>query len=327
MVTEATTPKLVAPKVRRMIPGISIIGPGKVGTALGVLAVRGGLRVVAVGGRDAGKVEAAAKAIGPGVKACGIEEAARAGGLVLLTVPDDAIQAVCKGLAGAGAFRRGAIAAHCSGAMGSEVLVAAKEKCGCHVGSMHPLQTFPTVEAAVAKLPGTYFFCEGDEVAANALEGLASAIGGRPVRITPQAKPLYHAAAVMACNYLTALMDAAMELAGEAGIDRATAMAALEPLVRSTVDNVFSLGTQEALTGPIARGDVQTVQRHLMAMPANRKALRMIYLTLGAWAAEMARKKGTLSISKATETLAVLAGTHLDEVTQKKRRRRMRRRR
>jgi len=279
-------------------PKIAIIGPGKVGTAIGVLAARAGWAVAAVGGRDRARAAAAAKAIGRPAAACGLPEAAAAGELVILAVSDDAIAAVCRELADASAFRAGAVVAHCSGALGSDELAAARAS-GYHVGSMHPLQTFPSVQAAIDRLGGAYCFIEGDEVAAAVLRRLASDIGARPVAITSAAKPLYHAAAVVACNYLAALLDAAMAICGQAGIDDQTSRRALEPLVRATVDNIMAEGTEKALTGPIARGDTETLRRHLTAL-AGHEDLDRLYRQLGRWTVGLALRKGTIDNQKAS---------------------------
>ena len=274
---------------------ISIIGRGKVGMAIGELAGRAGLHVAAVADR------------------AGAQQAAGAAGLVLLTVPDDAIERLCADLAAADAFAEGSVVAHCSGALSSEILAPAREACGCHVGSMHPMQTFPTAEAAVAKLPGAYCFCEGDQQAVAALEQLARAIGGRPIRMDPAGKALYHAAAVMACNYVTALLDAAVALFGRAGIDAQDAIAAIAPLVRATVENVAAMGPAKALTGPIARGDQGVVARHLEAMGRCDEELLELYKAAGRWTVELALRKGTIDDAKADALRELLAGRKTKE--------------
>jgi predicted short-subunit dehydrogenase-like oxidoreductase (DUF2520 family) len=280
------------------LPDIAIVGPGKVGTAIGVLASKAGWTVAAVGGRHPERTAEAAAVIGPCARACTPIQAAGAAGLVLLTVSDDAIAAVCQELTDASAFRAGAVVAHCSGALGSEALASARRR-GCHVGSMHPLQTFPSLQAAMEALPGAYCFIEGDAAATESLHRLARDIGAHPVPIASAAKPLYHAAAVMACNYLTSLMDAAFALCGQAGIDEQTAPRAMEPLVRATLDNILAQGTQEALTGPIARGDLETVRRHLKAL-AGQEDLYQVYRALGRWTVELALRKGTIDSPKAS---------------------------
>ena len=287
-------------------PEISIIGPGKVGTAIGVLAAEAGFRVAAIAGRSRRAAKAAAEAIGAGVCVCTPAEAAAKGRLVLLTVGDDAIASLCKRLAASRAFARGAVVAHCSGALASDVLLPARDACKCSIGSMHPLQTFPTVEAAVRKLPGAYFFIEGDMPAAARLEVLARAIGGKPVRIAREAKGLYHAAAVTACNYLTALLDAACRLGKQAGIDPRTHLSALEPLVRATVDNVFAMGPAKALTGPIERGDAETLRKNLAAMRDSDDDLKIAFKAMARLAVDLARRKRSIGRRSADELMELL---------------------
>jgi len=269
---------------------ISIVGPGRVGTAIAVLAGRAGLRV-AVGARSRDRAEAAAEIIGPAATPCTPAEAAAASDLVLLTVTDAAIETVCTELAES--FNSGAVVAHCSGALDSTVLAAAGTR-GCHTGSMHPLQTFPSAEAA-----GTYCFIEGSAEAAGALRELAERIGAKHAEIRPGQKALYHAAATMACNYVTALIDAAAAAAEQAGIDRATALAALGPIVRTTVANVFSMGPEGALTGPIARGECEIVRMHAEALASCPRDLQALYRAAAAWTIGLAERKGTINHAQA----------------------------
>ena len=291
---------------------LAIIGPGKVGTALGVLAGRAGWPVAAVGGRNLAAAREAAAAIGPEVRAGSAAEAAAAGQLVLLTVSDDAIETVCDQLAAAGALGRGSIVAHCCGALSSEVLSSAREKCICLVASMHPLQTFPTVEAAIERLPGAYFFCEGDGAALGPIEEFIGRIGGKAVRIGPgsQRKALYHAGAVMACNHLAALMDAAVEMMQQAGVRRDVSLAALHPLVRATIENITDMGPEVALTGPVARGDVDTIRRHIRALAGEKgpRDLEAFYRAAARWTVELAKRKGAISESVAEALLELLEG-------------------
>ena len=275
-------------------PDIAIIGPGKVGTAIGVLAARAGWRVVALAGRRAKRAELAAERIGGPVRVCTPEEAAGAANLVLLTVSDEAIEELCGELAKGGHFRADATVAHCSGAMSSESLAPARTFTRCRVGSLHPLQTFPTVERSLHDFAGTYCFIEGDAGAVSVLEQLARAIRGRPVRVDSAGKALYHAAAAMACNHLAGLVDAALRMCEQAGIPNETARDALGPLVRATAENVVSLGPQEALTGPIARGDVGTIERHLQAMAATSPEIACLYRAAARWTVDLARRKGTI---------------------------------
>ena len=267
---------------------ISIIGCGKVGAAIAQLAAGAGRNVAALASRNRDRARDLAVRIGNPEAACDIARAAGGGGLVLLTVTDDAIAALCGELASEGAFTTGSIVAHCSGALGSDILSPARDSCGAQIASMHPLTTFPTADAAIEKFAGTYCFCEGDLTATDALMDLASDIGGKPMLISSHAKVLYHAAAVMASNYLTALLDAAVTLCDTAGIDRVTAWDALSPLVAATLENVTKLGPAAALTGPIARGDAQTVARHLDALARCDKDLQDFYRIAAKWTLQLA---------------------------------------
>jgi predicted short-subunit dehydrogenase-like oxidoreductase (DUF2520 family) len=289
-------------------PDISIIGPGKVGTALGVLCARAGWNVAAVGGGRRNSAQAAARTIGNFTRVMSAAEAAGAADLVLITVPDDMIAEVCLQLARAKAFRPQAVVAHCCGALGGEVLDPART-CGAQTGSMHPLQTFPTVQAAVAKLPGAFCFIEGSSHACDVLESLAKAIGAVPMRIDSQSKVLYHAAAAVASNYLVTLLDAAATMIGRslADADRDKAMAALGPLVQATLSNVLQLGSERALTGPIARGDIETVRRHLEAVEQVSPQLAAMYRQLGAMTVDLAVRKGSITREKADDLKRILA--------------------
>jgi predicted short-subunit dehydrogenase-like oxidoreductase (DUF2520 family) len=283
-----------------------VIGAGKVGTALGALAVRAGYCVTAVADQERARAEQAASRIGAEVEVLSPGQAAGRAELVLLTVPDDAIETSCRDLVRARTLARGTLVAHCSGALSSESLSPARQQLGCHVASFHPLQSFPTVEAALASLPGSCCFHEGDEAALAALEALGTAIGVRCVRIDTEHKALYHAAAAMACNYLTALMDAALGLAEGARIERRTAWQALEPLIRATVENISKLGTEAALTGPIARGDRRTVTTHLAALDESAPELSDLYRALGSWTVGLALRKGSIGEDAARALLEAL---------------------
>ena len=286
---------------------IAIIGPGKVGAALAILARRAGYRVAAMAGRDAQKTARVAAQIDPDIAVMTPAQAAAAGQIVLLTVPDDAIAPLCAELALAKAFRAETVVAHCSGALTSEALLPAVLQCKCFAASMHPLATFPTVEAALAGLRGAYCFIEGDAIAARSMTKFATDIGATPVAIAPEGKVLYHAAAVMACNYIVSLIDAALATGEKAGIDRGTFLAALAPILRSTVENVIALGPDAALTGPIARGDAGTVLRHSQAL-AGESGLDVIQLGMGLWTLMLAQRKGSIPPAAIMDTInAILA--------------------
>jgi predicted short-subunit dehydrogenase-like oxidoreductase (DUF2520 family) len=285
-------------------PTISIIGPGVVGSTLGRTLRRVGYTIAAVaGGSDETRTAELARAID--ASDASTAQAAAAGELVLLSVPDAAIQRVCDQLAAAGALGHRPMLAHCSGALDTSVLQSARDA-GCAVGSMHPLQTFPSVEAAIARLPGTWWFIEGDEAALPAMDAIATHTGGRAVRIDPAGKAIYHAAAVMSANYLTTVLDAALEMYERVGLDRDIARKAIAPIVRATVENVLQHDTADALSGPIARGDVETVDAHLTALDTLEGDFAALYRRIGLRTVRIARRRGSIDDAMAANILALL---------------------
>ena len=263
------------------LPSVSVVGPGKLGVALAKLAASAGYRVNAIGGRNASRVGAAAASIGGEVQALSVPEAAAASDLVFLTVSDAAIEEVAAELSRAGSMRDGSVLAHCSGALTSELLASVKVNPKVSVASFHPLQTFPTVEMAVANLAGSHCFLEGDAPALEVLAAFGAALGTQCVRIETRAKVLYHAGAVISCAYLCSLIDAALAANEAAGIERGSAMKALLPLIESTLSGIATMGPEAALTGPIQRGDAKTVEMHVRALGTVSPQLQHLYRVMG----------------------------------------------
>jgi predicted short-subunit dehydrogenase-like oxidoreductase (DUF2520 family) len=241
---------------------VSVVGAGRVGTAIAVLLGRAGHRIVAVSGGAASRDRAAAFL--PDAPFVGSEDAAQLGELVVIAVPDDAIEPMATRLADADAFRAGQWVVHVSGAMGLDVLGPARAA-GAGRLAIHPLQTFPDVEGALDRIPGSTLAVTADDEEGSLLgERLAHDLGTEPFRLADAQRPLYHAAAVFASNYLVVTGAIAEELFRAAGVpDPARAM---RPLQRATLDNVERLGPADALTGPAVRGDAVTIERNLSAL-------------------------------------------------------------
>ena len=264
---------------------ISVVGAGRVGTALAVLWQRAGHRIVAVAG-GAETAERAAAHL-PGVPVLDDASAARDAEVVLIATPDDAIAAACAQVAPA--LRPGAAVIHASGATGLDALEAA----GRRTLSLHPLQTCPTVEAAVERIPGAAFAVTALDEEGYALgERLALDAGGRPFRLADEAKPLYHAAAVFASNYLVTVTALAEELERSAGVP--DPLDALAPLQAATLANVERVGPAEALTGPAVRGDAATVRKNLEALAAHAPEAVGPYVVLADLALALAERAGRL---------------------------------
>ena len=241
---------------------LAIVGAGRVGTSLAVLWQRAGHRIVAVAGGPA-TPERAARFL-PGVPVADAVDAATAAEIVVIATPDAVIATVCREMSEAGALGSASAVVHASGATGLDALDAAASV-GVTTLSVHPLQTCPTVEAAVEAIPGASFAVTALDEEGHALgERLARDAGGYPFRIADERKPLYHAAAVFASNYVVTVTALAEELERVAGVP--DPVAALTPLQDATLANVHRVGAAESLTGPAVRGDAITLQRNLEAL-------------------------------------------------------------
>ena len=270
---------------------LNLLGAGRVGRALAALWTE--KRTFALHRVLDGTFEGACSAVafvGAGEAVAGFEGLQPAD-VWMLTTPDREIRTTCERVARAGLLRPSDVVFHCSGSMSSADLAAAAAL-GATVASVHPLKTFADPAEAVRTFAGTYCAAEGNVDALEILSAAFECIGGRVARIDPASKTLYHAASVIVCNYLTALIEAGLRCYDLAGIPRDTASAMIEPIVRETVQNVFRLGTAGALTGPIARGDEGVVLRHLAALEASEPRVAALYRNLGAVAIELAREHG-----------------------------------
>lgn len=276
-------------------PTLGFIGAGVVGSAL-ALALEGvGYRVVAVASRS---YESASR-LGERLEKAAVVEPARVidlADLIVLSTPDDAIEPLARSLP----WREDRAVCHLSGVATANLLTSARQ-CGALVGVFHPLQTFASVEGAIDALPGTTFTVESEEPLLSALFEMARSLGGIPIRLQPEDKVLYHVAAVMASNYLVTLVKLATDLWGDFDQDQETALRALLPLLRGTIGNLERVGLPRALTGPIARGDIGTIKRHLDALDSRKPDLKEIYQRLGMEAIPIAQARGTLSLERAVE--------------------------
>jgi predicted short-subunit dehydrogenase-like oxidoreductase (DUF2520 family) len=280
---------------------VAVVGAGRVGTALAVLLARAGHRLVAVSGRDA--TRARTERFLPGVTVIPAVEAVKEAELVLVGVPDDAIAETADAIAGT--VRSGAHVAHLSGSAPLSELDAVA-LAGARVLSIHPLQTFPDVEAGIARLPQSFVAVTASEDDEYLLaERVVGDVGARSFRLPDDRKPLYHAAAVFCSNYLTVTQRVAELLFTLAGLEEPVAM--FEPLARSTLENVFELGPANALTGPAARGDAITIRRNLEALAAEAPHSVPAYVELARAAVHLAAAEGTVTEEEMDRMEGVLA--------------------
>ena len=236
-------------------------------------------KLVIVGrGRVGGSLAKAAELAGIDVRLARNDEAIAGAGAALLCVPDDAIAEVCARVAEAAP----PLVGHVSGAGTLDALTAARER-GSSTFSLHPLQTFADSETAVGGTPAA--IAGSDETAVAYARSLAEALGMRPFEVPEESRAAYHAAAAMASNLLVALEESAVELVERLGIEDAREL--LAPLVLRTAANWAERGPA-ALTGPIARGDHATVERHRAALAETAPELLPLYDALAARAEAVA---------------------------------------
>ena len=273
-------------------PTISIIGTGRLGTALALALNRTGYRVVGLVARRHRKAENAAKRLG---KQRGVALAGRnlqrlpESDVILICTPDDEIESVVDRLL---EQAKAGTVLHTSGALSSDVL-SPLARMGANTGSIHPLISVSEPETGANAFRGAYFCIEGNAKALRVARRIVSDLNGTAFSIPSQSKALYHAAAVLASPHATALFDVAVKTLVEAGLDRKQARQVLVPLLESTVRNLQTSDTAAALTGTFARGDVATVKRHLKALSGkeHRHTLQ-IYKLLGLHALQLARTRG-----------------------------------
>jgi predicted short-subunit dehydrogenase-like oxidoreductase (DUF2520 family) len=283
---------------------IGIAGGGRLGQALGRLLRDRGEPVAAVACRELDHARAAAAFMGEDVAAVRYAELPARASRTLIAVPDDAIPSVAELLAEAGLK---GLALHTSGTLGLEALAPLARRGVC-CGSLHPLQTVPSPAQGVAALPGAWFALSGEARVSAWARRIVELLGGRAFEIPDESRPLYHAGAVMACNFFAALLDAGVILFGQAGLGREDALAALTPLVTAGVGNALRLGPERALTGPFARGDVETVRAHWAALAGAPEPLRDLYRAAARYTIGLARRSG-LDETKASEIERLLSGS------------------
>ncbi|MDP6511403.1 MAG: DUF2520 domain-containing protein [Dehalococcoidia bacterium] len=266
---------------------LGFIGAGTAGTALSVKLSQRGYLVVAVASRTFDSAQRLAGKV-PGCQAYEMpQQVAEAAELVFITTPDDAIAGVVAKLR----WGAGKTVVHCSGVASLDILEPARQA-GAQVGGFHPLQTFASAQQAIQNLPGSAFGIEAEGEVLDRLAEMAQALDGDWVQLQEGDKVLYHAAAVFACNYWITLIRVATELWGHFGADSAKAVKALVPLLRGTLLNVESVGLPNCLSGPIARGDLGTIEKHMAALKKDAPEFLTLYRELGLHTIPVALGKG-----------------------------------
>jgi predicted short-subunit dehydrogenase-like oxidoreductase (DUF2520 family) len=277
-----------------MKPSVGIVGCGRMGMALAKTLGDKGYAIVGVSSLHRSSAQRLA-----GI--CGISDATdrpweitRKADAVFLTTPDGVIESVCDSISRQDGFSPAAVVLHCSGAHPSTILTSAR-KSGASIGSMHPLQSFASVDVTQNPFKGIRVAIEGDPEAVSTAARMARDLEALPLQILTEGKPLYHAAAVVASNFLVTLMGVAFRLVQQAGVKPDEAFAVLKPLVEGTLANIDRVGVHQALTGPVVRGDVQTVETHIQAIAETMPELLPFYSCLVHYTAVQAAEGNRIS--------------------------------
>jgi len=277
------------------------IGAGTVGTALGIGLSKRGYQVVAVSSRSQVSADKLASEI-PGCQASTSNQSvADSADLIFITTPDNAIPTVASEIN----WHPEQSVVHCSGADSTDTLESVKNA-GARAGAFHPLQTFASVKQAIDNIPGSTFAIEAEEPLLTILKDIVIALSGHSIELKASDKVIYHAAAVIACNYMVTLVKLATDLWETFDVPTDEATKALMPLLKGTLNNIENVGIPQCLTGPIARGDTGTITKHINALEKEAPSVLSTYLELGRQTIPIALAKGRISEHQAQELEEIL---------------------
>ena len=283
---------------------IAIIGAGRLGASLGFALSKNGYTIKALSCSSISSAEESQQKIGQGDAYTDNARAATQGEIVFLTVPDDEIEQVVQELVSSPLSLEDKIVFHCSGLLPSSVLRPLQNK-GARTASVHPCLSFPKKESRADLFREIYFALEGDGSAVAVAEDIVHTIGGQFIKIRPEDKTCYHTACSLTSNMSVALLYTAISLLSKCGIEEDKAKKVLWPLLEGTLHNVNKIDIFEALTGPVARGDLSTVRKHLEELERSPSA-RRIYIDLARQALEMAKHGNKIPKDKVSVLEALL---------------------
>ena len=266
---------------------IGFIGAGRVGGSLAVAMSQAGYSVAAVSSRTPASAEGFAARIDQCTAYADFQDAVDASDLVFVSTSDDAISQVAASVE----WRKDQGVAHCSGAASLDVLESAVQQ-GASPGAFHPLQAFSSVENGVKSIPGITFGIEGNNEMREYLGELARDIGGNPVFLNSEDKPLYHLSGVMMGNLLTCLVGISAEVWEHIGYTRDDGVRALIPMMRAVAYNVETSGIPAAVAGPYPRGDIGTARKHMAALASQHPDLLPLYRELALAGLHLAVEQG-----------------------------------
>ena len=281
------------PKLPHQKPTITIIGMGRLGTALAIALSKNRYSISTLVSRRPRTLKKAARLLDADVRLLVAKDIKQlqSSDITLITTPDDQLPLVVAGLSKMKSNAR-SVALHTSGALSSQALSQLKSK-GWNIGSVHPLISVSGFKATTNAFEGAFWCVEGDRKALSAARQLVRDLNGHSFSIKAEVKSLYHAAAVMGSGNVTALFDVAIDMLSRCGLTKREARKILLPLLKSTVENLTFRSPAEALTGTFSRGDIGTVERHLAALSTSHLDMaKSVYRLLGLKSLSLAEEHG-----------------------------------
>lgn len=268
---------------------IGFVGAGKVGQAVSAYLKQNGFHIVGFYSRSIQGQNRANTRVGVSGEMSLVSLVSKSD-VVFITTGDDQIELVADQIGNQEIEITNKIFVHMSGAHNISVLESLKDKGGiCY--SLHPLQSFASVDDAISKLPHTVFSLEG--VGDERFGKILDTLGNKYFRLKSDQKAQYHMAACIISNYMVSVLDMGFQVLANIGVDHALAYEAFAPLIRGTAENIIALGTEKALTGPIARGDIKTIKTHLQAV--DHETTDEFYRYVGCLTTQLANKSGKIS--------------------------------
>ncbi len=266
---------------------IGIIGAGKVGISIGYVLKQKGMEIEAVSDIFEASIGTAKSYLGDNILYTNDNiEVVKASDIIAVTTQDRIIKEVALEITEKMESLEGKLFFHTSGAHPATLLSPLETK-GARLGALHPLQTFPDIDSAINVLPNTYIFIESGEDSIDALRKIGTALGSGVIRLEGEQKVLYHLCAVIVCNLLCTLLYAGEDIMDKIGIE----LQPFFPIIKATLNNIENKGPLMSLTGPIVRGDVETVLSHLEAMQG-MELYKKVYRSLSLVALDMAKERG-----------------------------------
>ena len=283
---------------------VALIGCGRLGTNLGFQLSKSGYNLIGLASKTIESARNLGEKTGVDKISSDAINITKNADLIFICTPDDIIEKLCKKISQNNGFKNNSVVIHLSGSLPSTILESAR-KSGSKIASMHPLQSFADTSCEHNLFEDIYVSVEGDKDAVQVASKVGLDLGAHVIKIKTQAKTLYHAAAVVASNYLVTIQFLAQELNKIAGISSTDSFKSLKPLINGTLANIEQLGIPDALTGPIVRGDVEIIEKHIQKIEENNPDLSDLYKILGKYTNIIAELKGgrTMEVSEKIKSL------------------------